>query len=85
MVRRRLIQTVEPKGPHGVAGRQAKIYRDSEWDEYQVELIVDGVLQSHATYHTGDWKDAHDTAVVMVSAPTLVQHEARPQPTTQGA
>jgi hypothetical protein len=42
----------------------ARVYRDSEWDEYQVRLMVDG--QASSTYHTDDRDDAFATAEAML-------------------
>ena len=64
MSRRRLIQTIDGKLD---PSRKVKIYRCPEWDEYQAELLIDGVLQPDATYYTGDYDDARDTAVAMAN------------------
>lgn len=42
--------------------RCAKVYRDSEWDEYHVKHYKDGKHQTKADYHTDDKDDAHGTA-----------------------
>lgn len=47
--------------------RKAVIYRDAEWEEYQVEFYRDGVHQKEATFHTDDKDDAFSTAKVFVS------------------
>lgn len=63
---RRLIDTARPFGPFGKPGHVAKIYRDSDWNEYQVDLYIDNVKQPDATYHTDDKQDAINTAVAMI-------------------
>lgn len=40
----------------------AKVYRDSEWDEYHVKHYTDGKHHTKADYHTDDKEDAHGTA-----------------------
>jgi len=42
--------------------RKAVIYRDAEWEEFQVDFYQDGKKQEKATYHTDDKGDANDTA-----------------------
>ena len=42
-----------------------KITYNAEWEEYQVELWVDGKIDDRATYFTSDWCDAEDTARAM--------------------
>ena len=43
----------------------AVIYKDAEWDEYQVELTLVGQVQPQSTYYTGDYADAERQAIVM--------------------
>lgn len=47
-----------------VAGvdKVAKVYRDSEFDEYRVTFFLNGQKINGADYHTGDKQDAIDTA-----------------------
>lgn len=40
----------------------AKVYRDSEWNEWQVVFAKDRNTAYKATYHTADKADAVDTA-----------------------
>lgn len=40
----------------------AKIYRDSEWNEYRVKFYVKGVHQKDGDFHTDDKEDAFATA-----------------------
>lgn len=42
-------------------GRKAVLYKDPEWEEFQVEFFQDGKHQKKATYHTDDKQDAIDT------------------------
>lgn len=46
--------------------RTVAVYRDPEWDEYQVELWIDGVLQKGATAHDDDKDSALLTAEAML-------------------
>lgn len=41
---------------------EAKVYRDSEWNEWQVEFKRNGVQDHKATYHASDKHDAVCTA-----------------------
>lgn len=40
----------------------AKVYRDSDWNEWFVVFACAGVKLEKSTYHTGDKADAIDTA-----------------------
>jgi hypothetical protein len=40
-----------------------------DWDEFQVFLFTQGILQGNATYHSEELADAIDTARVMVCEP----------------
>ncbi|QNO00834.1 hypothetical protein phiPsa397_171 [Pseudomonas phage phiPsa397] len=40
----------------------AKVYRDSEWNEWQVVFAKDRNVAFKASYHTSDKADAVDTA-----------------------
>ena len=51
--------------------KTAKVYRDSEWDEYRVRLYIHGELHAGADYHTGDKADAIATAAAMVEQQRL--------------
>lgn len=58
---RRLIATES----HTTATRTvfaAKVYRDSEWNEYVVSFHKNGKMDLKASYHTSDKADAVDTA-----------------------
>lgn len=56
----RTIQTLE-------AGNvKVKLCRDSDWQEYQARLFVDGVEREAASYHTGDWPDVLATGKHML-------------------
>ena len=48
---------------------QATIYWDSEWQEYQVHLSINGNKIRAATYHTEWHDDAIGTAYTMVKLP----------------
>ncbi len=47
--------------------KTAKVYRDSEWQEYRVRLYICGALHAGADYHTGEKDDAIETALAMCS------------------
>ena len=53
--------------------KTAKVYRDSDFDEYRVRLYIGGKLHARADYFTGDKSDAISTAAAMV-------RPARPRP-----
>lgn len=38
--------------------REARVYRDAEWDEYRVRYYREGVRQPTADYHTDDKAEA---------------------------
>lgn len=42
--------------------RCAKVYRDSEWQEWRVRFFIDDEHQTEADYHTDDKADAQHTA-----------------------
>lgn len=46
--------------------RTAKVYRDSNWNEYRVRLYARGRLDEATDYFTDDKQDAIDTAAAMV-------------------
>ena len=56
----RLINTIEADNS------TAKVYRDSDWNEYRVKFFIDGVHQVDADYHTDDKADAISTAESIV-------------------
>lgn len=58
---KRLIQTETHTSGTGTV-HTAKVYRDSEWDEYVVKFAVDSHLLKKSDYHTSDKQDALDTA-----------------------
>lgn len=43
-------------------GKVAKVYRDSDWEEYCVTFYANGSKLANADYHTSDKADAIDTA-----------------------
>ncbi|AWD90679.1 hypothetical protein [Pseudomonas phage Achelous] len=45
----------------GLCGDSAKVYRDSEWQEWRVKFFAGGVYQPDSDYHTTDKQDALDT------------------------
>lgn len=51
----KLISNMPPK-----EGRKnsAKVYRDTDWDEYRVKFFKNGIHQTKADYHTDDKSDA---------------------------
>lgn len=42
--------------------KEAKVYRDSEWNEYRVCFYHHGVKITDGDYHTSDKEDAIDSA-----------------------
>ena len=58
---KRLIHT-ESHTTRGGAVHTAKVYRDVEWNEWQVVFAKDRNTAYKATNHTGDKADAVDTA-----------------------
>ncbi|MFC1523972.1 hypothetical protein ACFL6N_04195 [Thermodesulfobacteriota bacterium] len=42
-----------------------RLHKDREWDEYQVQYRVDGVIDEGKTYHTDDRQDAIGTMKLM--------------------
>lgn len=46
--------------------RTVYVLLDTEWDEYRVELWIDGEHQKAADHHTDDKQDALQTAALMV-------------------
>lgn len=55
---RRLITKIT----NSATNRVAKVYRDTEWNEYVVEFYIAGTKQAGASYHTDDLQDAEGTA-----------------------
>ena len=49
--------------------KTAKVYRDSDYDEFRVRLYINGTLNAAADYHTSDKADAIETACAMVRPP----------------
>lgn len=43
-------------------GREARVYRDSEWQEWRVRFYDQGLHLAAADYHTDDKGDAQHTA-----------------------
>jgi len=56
----RLIQSIA----NAHTKKAAKVYRDSEWNEYRVKFYRNGVYQEKADMHTDDKDDAIGTAEV---------------------
>lgn len=54
-------------GRRELDGRVVKIYKDTDWGEYVVELYKDSVHQEEASYHTDDKMDALHTAHHMLT------------------
>jgi hypothetical protein len=54
----RLISTIHKAS----AEATAKVYRDTEWQEYRVKFYRGTIHQVNADYHTEDKQDAIDTA-----------------------
>ena len=57
--------------------RAAKVYHDSDWQEYRVRLYIDGVLYKTADYFTSDADDAIETAAAMVRSIVPVSDRER--------
>ncbi len=51
-----------------------KLVYDSQWEEYQVRYIEDGVVNEDKTYYTEDYNDALDTMVAMKKELEVDQH-----------
>ncbi|QNO00333.1 hypothetical protein QGX21_gp056 [Pseudomonas phage phiPsa315] len=58
---KRLIHTATHTTSAGTV-HTAKVYRDSEWNEWQVQFARDRNTNFKASYHTSDKADAVDTA-----------------------
>lgn len=56
MMARRLIARIED------GNKVARVYRDTEWDEFVVKFWVDGERREQADYYTNDRGDAISTA-----------------------
>lgn len=54
----RRLETISSK----TTGREARIYRDSEWQEWRVCFYQDGRHLLNADFHTDDKGDAQHTA-----------------------
>lgn len=54
----RLISTIHK----AAAEATAKIYRDTDWNEYRVKFYVQGQHMQNADYHTDSKEDATGTA-----------------------
>ena len=54
---------------HSSIGHTAKVFRNVEWQEYQVKFYdTNGQHFSHADYHTDDKEDALTTARTQLAA-----------------
>lgn len=58
---KRLVHTAKHTTSLGIV-HTAKVYRDSEWNEYVVQFAKDRNTNFKASYHTGDKADGIDTA-----------------------
>lgn len=64
--------------------KQAKVYRDAEWEEYRVKHYTDGKHHTEADYHTDDKEEAHHHAnrhvneSVYLTLEALVPHSKIP-------
>lgn len=47
---------------HTTTGREARVYRDAEWQEWRVKFYQDGRHLAEADDHTDDKGDAQHTA-----------------------
>jgi len=48
---------------HVSTGQSAKVFKDTEWNEYRVKFYdEEGQHMTQADYHTDDKQDAEDTA-----------------------
>lgn len=61
MSKRRLIHKAVHTSGSGTT-HTAKVYRDSEWNEFVVVFSVDSHILNKSDYHTSDKQDATDTA-----------------------
>lgn len=53
---------------HSSIGHTAKVYHDTEWQEYRVKFYgTNGEYFSHADYHTDNKEDALETARVQLT------------------
>ena len=59
-----MIHKVNVKSEDG--NKVAKIRYDHEWEEYRVELWIEGTYIEEADYFAYDFEDAKSTAEVMV-------------------
>lgn len=59
MTKRRLLLT--ETSSVGSTCHTTKLYRVSEFDEWQIEFSINGVQIEGATYHTNDFADAEQT------------------------
>lgn len=48
--------------------RSAKVYRDTEYNEFQVKFYEGSQLMQNATYYTDDKTDAINTAEFQINA-----------------
>lgn len=52
---------------HTSLGHAAKVYRDTEWNEYRVKFYdTEGQHHVHADYHTDEIDDALETARIQL-------------------
>ena len=50
--------------------REARVYRDAEWNEYRVKFYLNGHHMQEEDYHTDDKQDAMDTAALWAGVGT---------------
>jgi len=63
---RRIIFKEEFTDKHGTV-HTVKVFRDSDWDEYQVDFYVGKECLTSSRYHTTSKDDAIDTAKLHLS------------------
>jgi hypothetical protein len=68
----RLIKT------HKNKNKEAKVYKDTNFDEYRVRHFTDGKHHEHADYHTNDLNDAHDTAKMHLKEESIAASTLHP-------
>lgn len=52
---------------------EVKIYYVSEYEEFQVKLVVNGIVNQDANYYTSDKADAVSTAIDMLDRECRIQ------------
>lgn len=57
-------------------GFSAKVYKDTEWNEYRVKFYIDGQHQQNGDYHTDCKEDAINTAHAQIARYKAVEFKA---------